>query len=51
MKELPEEARGYLRDGAGYRLFELREELTRRLTDDVRQNREWLLESLRYPLG
>jgi deoxyhypusine synthase len=42
--------RGYLRDRAGYRLFESRSELTKRLTDDVRNNREWLLESLAYPL-
>ena len=42
-------AAGYLRAPQGYRLFEQREELCRRLTDDVRANREWLLESLRYP--
>ena len=44
-------ARGYLRARSGYRLFEQREELCRRLTDDVRQNREWLLESVQYPLA
>ncbi len=44
-------ARGYLRHREGYRLFEHRDELTSRLTEDVRANREWLLESLRYPLG
>jgi deoxyhypusine synthase len=44
-------ARGYLRDHAGYRLFEQREELCARLTADVRNNREWLLESLAYPLA
>lgn len=43
-------ARGYLRDRAGYRLFEDRDRLTARLMDDVRQNREWLQQSLRYPL-
>ena len=43
-------ARGYLRDRAGYRLFEKRDGLTSKLFDDVRSNREWLLESLRYPL-
>jgi deoxyhypusine synthase len=43
-------ARGYLRPRAGYRLFEQREELCRRLKQDVRGNREWLLETLRYPL-
>ncbi|HLW77307.1 MAG TPA: deoxyhypusine synthase family protein, partial [Bryobacteraceae bacterium] len=40
-------ARGYLRDRGGYRLFDQREELSRRLTEDVRANREWLLESLK----
>jgi deoxyhypusine synthase len=42
-------ARGYLRPRAGYRLFEQREDLCRRLMDDVRANREWLMETLRYP--
>jgi deoxyhypusine synthase len=41
-------ARGYLRPAAGYRLFEQRDELCRRLTDDVRNNREWLLKSVEY---
>jgi len=41
-------ARGYLRPSEGYRLFSQREELTRRLTTDVRANREWLLESVHY---
>jgi len=45
------QARGYLRDPAGYRLFEQRQELCARLTSDVRQNREWLLASLAYPLA
>jgi deoxyhypusine synthase len=44
-------ARGYLRPREGYRLFEQREELCRRLTEDVRANREWLLETLQYPLA
>jgi deoxyhypusine synthase len=44
-------ARGYLRSADGYRLFEARQDLCGRLTDDVRQNREWLLETLRYPLA
>ena len=44
-------ARGYLRPRAGYRLYEQREELCRRLTADVRTNREWLMESLAYPLA
>lgn len=44
-------ARGYLRPRAGYRLFEQRERLVDRLTSEVQKNREWLLESLQYPLG
>ncbi len=44
-------AKGYLRDRAGYRLFEHREELCERLTADVKANREWLLESVAYPLA
>ena len=44
-------ARGYLRPRDGYRLFERRDSLTGRLTEDVRNNREWLMESLAYPLA
>jgi deoxyhypusine synthase len=44
-------ARGYLRDRAGYRLFDEREALVGRLNDGVRENREWLMESLSYPLA
>ena len=44
-------ARGYLRPGAGYRLFEQREELCRRLNEDVMANKDWLLETLQYPLA
>src|SRR3954447_1636624 len=44
-------AQGYLRPSAGYRLFEEREELVKRLQDDVRANGEWLRESLRYTLA
>lgn len=44
-------ARGYLRRRDGYRLFEQREELCRRLTEDVRANRKWLLDTLKYPLA
>jgi deoxyhypusine synthase len=44
-------ARGYLRPRAGYRLFAQREELVRRLTEDVKKNREWLMESLQYALA
>lgn len=48
--ETEPKARGYLRDRAGYRLYEKRDGLTAKLFEDVRNNREWLLESLRYPL-
>jgi len=44
-------ARGYLRSRGGYRLFENREELCRRLNEDVKANREWLLDTLAYPLA
>src|SRR5580658_9155671 len=44
-------ARGYLRDRAGYRLFEQREQLCAKLTADVAANREWLMESIEYPLA
>jgi deoxyhypusine synthase len=44
-------ARGYLRPTEGYRLFEQRGDLCERLTADVRANREWLIESLAYPLA
>ncbi len=43
-------AKGYLRSRAGYRLFAQREALTATLLDAVRQNGDWLLESLSYPL-
>jgi deoxyhypusine synthase len=35
----------------GYRLFEKRGELVERLLDDVRANKEWLDETLAYPLA
>jgi deoxyhypusine synthase len=44
-------ARGYLRPRQGYRLYDMREELMRRLTADVKINREWLLQSLEYVLA
>jgi deoxyhypusine synthase len=44
-------ARGYLRPNTGYRLFEHRENLSRRLLEDVRSNRQWLLETLQYQLA
>jgi deoxyhypusine synthase len=39
-------ARGYLRPREGYRLFIQREALCARLLEDVRNNKEWLLETL-----
>jgi deoxyhypusine synthase len=44
-------ARGYLRARAGYRLFEERSRLCDRLNEDVRQNADWLRQSLTYPLA
>lgn len=43
-------ARGYLRPREGYRLYDRRAELVHKLTQAVRGQREWLLESLEYPL-
>lgn len=43
-------ARGYLRPREGYRLFDRRAELVEKLKQAVREQREWLLESLEYPL-
>ncbi|HYP14072.1 MAG TPA: deoxyhypusine synthase family protein [Bryobacteraceae bacterium] len=50
-KRSADQSSGYLRDRAGYRLFERREELVSRLLNDVRQNGEWLKETLEYPLA
>jgi len=44
------EARGYLRPREGYRLFEKRAGLVDTLRGAVRENAEWLRESLQYPL-
>jgi len=44
-------AKGYLRNSEGYRLFEKREALCDKLTESVKENGEWLLETLRYPLA
>jgi deoxyhypusine synthase len=35
----------------GYRLFEQREALCARLREDVRNNREWLMNSVQYPIS
>jgi deoxyhypusine synthase len=42
---------GYLRPRDGYRLFEMRDQLVDRLTEDVRNNKEWLLDTVAYPLA
>lgn len=44
-------AGGYLRPREGYRLFEQRATLCERLTNDVRNNKEWLLDTVQYPLA
>jgi deoxyhypusine synthase len=46
-----QKAAGYLRPSEGYRLFEKRDELSSRLTEDVALNRDWLMRSLSYGLG
>jgi len=43
-------AKGYLRPEKGYRLFEIRDELTAKLFGELKKNREWLTKTLRYPL-
>jgi len=50
LKESPQAA-GYLRPREGYRLFDRREELIDKLFEGVRENGEWLLNTLRYPLA
>ncbi len=42
---------GYLRPREGYRLFDMRAQLGDRLTDDVRNNKDWLLQTLDYSLA
>ena len=44
-------ARGYLRDRAGYRLFEKRGVANEKLFSAVRKNADWLKATLHYPLG
>lgn len=43
-------AAGYLRPDTGFRLYEKRQELCDKLLEDVRGNKEWLQETLLYPL-
>jgi deoxyhypusine synthase len=45
------EAKGYLRDRAGYRLYGERERLVAALVEDVKNNAEWLRATLDYPLA
>jgi deoxyhypusine synthase len=49
--EVEPKARGYLRPSEGYRLFDQRDSLLEKLTDAVKENREWLLDTLQYPLA
>jgi deoxyhypusine synthase len=44
-------AAGYLRPREGYRLYEQRERLTAVLRGAIQTNRDWLLETLSYPLA
>jgi deoxyhypusine synthase len=44
-------AKGYLRPRQGYRLYENREALCQRLNEAVKENHEWLLDTLAYPLA
>lgn len=44
----PNDKRGYLRSINGYRLFDCRASLTDQLKIDVRQNADWLNESIRW---
>ena len=45
------EARGYLRDPAGYRLFDKRAELVAKLMADVKKRAPALRKESRYPLA
>lgn len=44
-------ARGYLRASEGYRLFERRSELRQKLVAAVRDNADWLANTMNYPLA
>ncbi len=44
-------AAGYLRSQDGYRLYEKRDALVKELLDHVAMNRDWLVDSLEYPLA
>ncbi len=43
-------AKGYLRSGKGYRLYESRDSLTATLFEEMKKKRAWLLKTLHYPL-
>jgi deoxyhypusine synthase len=42
-------ARGYLRPREGYRLYAQRESLSQRLLQEVQQNKDWLLSTMKFP--
>ena len=44
-------AAGYLRPREGYRLFDRRRELVDQLLQSVKENGDWLLKTLQYPLA
>ncbi len=44
-------ARGYLRPREGYRLFERRDAMVERLVGEVAKNKDWLFDTLSYPLA
>jgi deoxyhypusine synthase len=44
-------ARGYLRPREGYRLFERRDGMVEKLVGEVAKNKEWLFDTLSYPLA
>ena len=50
-QDRPDSASGYLRAPEGYRLYDRRDILSERLTEDVRKNGDWLLSTLSYPLA
>ncbi len=43
-------AKGYLRTPNGYRLYDSRDALTKRLFEELKKKREWLKKTLQYPL-
>jgi|SRR6185369_5888425 len=45
------QAAGYLRPREGYRLFDHREQLMTKLFEGVKENGDWLLKTLQYPLA